>query len=140
LPPLTVSAPHQDLTIGLCVGPYGGPRRPPQGPGFRGHAPRNPETLTRTRIPKPDRGGGGANKKLILYEKGIRLRNSGNEVYHSIFKTLLVKNMLCSKLHCQHGFNFIPFSYKTYPCTPFLSPPLNFWYKVKTPRSFNTAN
>ena len=37
---------------------------------------------------------------------------SGNEVCYTNSLILLVKNMLCSKLHRQKGFNGIPFSYK----------------------------
>ena len=38
---------------------------------------------------------------------------SGIEVYNTNSSILLVKNMLCSKLHCENGFNLIIFSYKT---------------------------
>ena len=37
---------------------------------------------------------------------------SGNEVYYTNSSILLVKNMLCSKLHCQKGFDLILFLYK----------------------------
>ena len=37
---------------------------------------------------------------------------SGNEVYNTKSLTLLAKNMLCSKLHCQKGCISILFSYK----------------------------
>ena len=37
----------------------------------------------------------------LLYEKGIRLKPSGNEVHYTISLTLPVKNMLCSQLRCQ---------------------------------------
>ena len=45
----------------------------------------------------------------ILYEKGIKLNLSGNEVDFTNSEILLVKSMLCSKLHCQKGFNLILF-------------------------------
>ena len=41
----------------------------------------------------------------ILYEKEIKSKLSGNEGYYTNSSILLVKNMLCSKLHCQKGFN-----------------------------------
>ena len=41
----------------------------------------------------------------ILYEKRIELKLSGNEVSYTDSLTLLVTNMLCSKLHCQKGFD-----------------------------------
>ena len=37
---------------------------------------------------------------------------SGDEVYYTNSLISLVKNMLCSRLHCQKGFNLIPFLYK----------------------------
>ena len=37
---------------------------------------------------------------------------SGNQVYYTNSLLLLVKNMLCSKLYRQKGFNLNPFSYK----------------------------
>ena len=37
---------------------------------------------------------------------------SGNEVYYTNYSTLLVKNMLCSKLNCHKGFHFILISVK----------------------------
>ena len=39
-------------------------------------------------------------------------------VYHTHFSILLVKNMLCSKLHCQKGLNPISFSYQMLTPTP----------------------
>ena len=48
----------------------------------------------------------------ILYGKTIELNLSGNEVDYSNYLILLVKNMLCSKHHCQKGVDFIVFSYK----------------------------
>jgi len=35
----------------------------------------------------------------ILYEEGIKLRISGNDLYYTNSLILLVKNMLCDKLH-----------------------------------------
>ena len=37
----------------------------------------------------------------ILYEKGIELELSGDEVYYTNIFVLLVKNMLCGKFHYQ---------------------------------------
>ena len=37
----------------------------------------------------------------LSYEKTFHLEFSGNEVYYTFQKILLVKNMLCSKLHYQ---------------------------------------
>ena len=48
-----------------------------------------------------------------LYEKGIALKLSGNEDYYTNSLRLLVKNTLCSQLHCQKVLNTILFSYKT---------------------------
>ena len=41
----------------------------------------------------------------ILSEMCFNLQLSGNEVYYTIFKILLVKIILCSKLHCQKVLN-----------------------------------
>ena len=54
----------------------------------------------------------GSVPSRILYEKAFTLRLSGNEVSNTNLSILLVKNMLCSKHHCQRGFNLILFSYK----------------------------
>jgi len=52
----------------------------------------------------------------VLHEKIIKLNFRGNEVYHTNSLVLLVKDILCSKLHCQKGFYLILFSYKVvYP-------------------------
>ena len=48
----------------------------------------------------------------ISYEKGIELKPSGNEVYYAACSLLVIFKNLCSKLHCQTGFNLIPFSSK----------------------------
>ena len=37
---------------------------------------------------------------------------SGNEIYHAACSLLVMFKILCGKLHCQKGFNFIIFSYK----------------------------
>ena len=52
------------------------------------------------------RGGGGSD----LIRRGFQL--FGSEVYHTNSLILLVKNMLCSKLHCQKGYNLNTFSNK----------------------------
>jgi len=44
-----------------------------------------------------------------LYEKRSKLNLSGNEVYYTDSLALLVKNMLCSELLCQKGFDLILF-------------------------------
>ena len=44
--------------------------------------------------------------------KGIESKRTGNEVYYTNYLTLLVQNMLCSKLHCQKGFDSIFFLYE----------------------------
>ena len=41
---------------------------------------------------------------------------SGNEVYYINSLILLVKNVLCSNLRYQKGFNLIAFSYKPVKC------------------------
>ena len=66
------------------------------GPASR-RGTKRPASL-RTRL--DDQEGG-----LILYEMCFNLKLSGNEVYYIIFKILLVKIMLCSKLHCQKVLN-----------------------------------
>ena len=45
---------------------------------------------------------------LILYEKEMKLKLSGNEVHCTNAVLLLVNIMLCVRLHCQRGFNSIP--------------------------------
>ena len=47
----------------------------------------------------------------ISYEKGIPSKPCGNKVYYPNASTLPVKNMLCSKFHCQTVLNVLP-------CTP----------------------
>ena len=53
--------------------------------------------------------GIAATLQVILHEKGIKLKLSGDEVYHTNTSALLVMNMLCSKLLCQKVFNSIPY-------------------------------
>jgi len=43
--------------------------------------------------------------RTISYEKGLKLKRSGNEGYYMNSFILLVKNMLCNKLHCQKVLN-----------------------------------
>ena len=43
----------------------------------------------------------------VLHEKGIELKPSGNEGYYTNSLILLVKNMLCGKLHCQKGCDYL---------------------------------
>ena len=54
--------------------------------------------------------GGAATS--ILYEMSFNLKLSGNEVYYTIFKILLVKTMLCSELHYQKDFRLKHLLYK----------------------------
>jgi hypothetical protein len=46
------------------------------------------------------------------YERESNENISGNEVYYTNALMFLVKNILCKNVHCQKGFNLIPFSYK----------------------------
>ena len=48
----------------------------------------------------------------ILYEMCFNLLKNGNEVYYTIFKALLVKIMLCSKLHGKKCFKLKHISYQ----------------------------
>ena len=45
-------------------------------------------------------------------KRDLNLNLYGNEIYYTNYLILLVKNMLCSKILCQKGFNSILFSYK----------------------------
>ena len=45
----------------------------------------------------------------------MKLKLSGNEVYYTNYLILLVESMLCSKLHCQQGFNLFCFQTKSSP-------------------------
>ena len=47
-----------------------------------------------------------------LYEKSFNSKLYGNEVYCTNASLLLIKIMLCSKLHCQKVFRLKLFSYK----------------------------
>ena len=48
----------------------------------------------------------GCTEPGISYMKCVPIEKlSGNEVYYTIFKMLLVKIMLCSKLDCQKVLN-----------------------------------
>ena len=49
-----------------------------------------------------------AERITILCEKTSNLKISGNEVYYTMLSILLVKIMLCSKLHCQIFFHCKP--------------------------------
>ena len=92
---------------------------PPPPPHQRGS--RCPHWVDQPRALPPERQEGGARASRcrppcgvaqIFHEKRIRLKLSGNEVYCTNAVTLLVKEMLCSKLHYQKGFNLILFSYE----------------------------
>jgi len=50
-------------------------------------------------------------ESAISYEKKIKLNFSGNQVFYTISWMLPVKNMLCSKPHCQKYINSTIFSY-----------------------------
>ena len=39
--------------------------------------------------------------KQVLYEKGIKLNLSGNEVYYTVRSLLIILKNLCSEVHCQ---------------------------------------
>jgi hypothetical protein len=63
-----------------------------------------------------DRDGGGAGRaSQRLYQKELNRNPSGNEIHYTNSLMLLVNNMLCSKLHCQRGFNSILISLKIVP-------------------------
>ena len=53
-----------------------------------------------------------AARGMILYEQGIKFKLSGDEVYYTACSLLVISRNSCSKLHRQHGFNLIIFSYK----------------------------
>jgi hypothetical protein len=48
----------------------------------------------------------------ISYEKGFELKLSGDEVYYTACSLLVVLKNSCGKLHCEKGFNLIPFSFE----------------------------
>jgi len=50
--------------------------------------------------------------RVISYEKGIKSKLSGNEVYNTACCLLVILRNSCSKLHCQTGFNLEAFSNK----------------------------
>ena len=51
--------------------------------------------------------------RIRFYMKCVSIQKiSGNEVHYPIFYILLVKIMLCSKLHCQKSFKLKHMSYK----------------------------
>ena len=85
----------------------------------------------------PGRGYTGGR---IFNGKSIRLKKSGNEAEYTNSSILLVKNMLCSKNHCQQG------SDSSYCNMGFIPGPLSKDSKSipdtksKLLRSFNTAN
>ena len=47
-----------------------------------------------------------------LHEKNLNFKLSGNQVYYTMFKTLLVNTMLCCKYHCQRVSRLKVFSYE----------------------------
>ena len=47
----------------------------------------------------------------ILRGKSFHSKLSGNEGYCTNASLVLIKIMMCSKFHCQKGFNSIAFSY-----------------------------
>ena len=57
------------------------------------------------------RGFGSCVLLRTLYNFFSTSKLSGNEVYHTIFLILLLKIMLCSKLHCQKLFRLKHISY-----------------------------
>ena len=50
-----------------------------------------------------------AESTCFLCEKGIEFKLSGNDVYYTIALILLVKNMLCSRIHCHNVLILFPF-------------------------------
>jgi hypothetical protein len=50
--------------------------------------------------------------KVLLYEKGIQSKLSGNEVYYTACSLPMILTNSCSKLHRKKGFNLVPFSYE----------------------------
>ena len=54
----------------------------------------------------------------ILHKKIIKFNFFNNKVQYTYYSILLVKNMLCRKLHCQKGSNSIPFSHKIKAVVP----------------------
>ena len=52
------------------------------------------------------------NNDKISHERGIKWKSFSNEVHHTNSSILLLKNMLCSNLDCQKGFDAISFSYE----------------------------
>jgi hypothetical protein len=70
-----------------------------------------------------------------LCENRIELNLSGGEVCYTNSLILLVKNILCSNLHCQKDFGLLLFSYKTAFFSPrdlHVSPPEpgDLWYRL----------
>ena len=61
---------------------------------------------------QPRRDGPFQRRELILYEKSFNLKTSGNEVYYTNSLILLIKMMLCGKIHGQKFFKLKLFSYK----------------------------
>ena len=55
----------------------------------------------------PERQVGGAYMK-----RELNLNFSGNEVYYTAFSLPVILKNSCSKLHCQKGFDLVPFSYQ----------------------------
>ena len=56
--------------------------------------------------------GGDADWEVVYLKRELNSILSSDGVYYTNPLILLIKNMLCSKNHCQKGFNPIPFSYK----------------------------
>ena len=77
--------------------------------------------------------------QVILYEKRIKINISGNEVYYMHSSIFLVKNMMCSRLHCQKGLNVSLFSYKIFPSSPRCMPLLFFLKKTQIRARLSTA-
>ena len=48
-------------------------------------------------------------RHLISYEKGIKLKLSGNEVYYTAWSSPVILKNLCSKLRCQRVLMQFPF-------------------------------
>ena len=73
-----------------------------------------PMVLHAQRIASSCDAPGGLPVRYQSYTKRVSiLKTSGNEVYYTNYLILLIKMMLCSKLHCQKFFKLKIFSHKT---------------------------
>ena len=66
----------------------------------------------------------------LLYEKRIRFRLDGNEIYYTACSLLVILKNSCSKLHCQKVLIEFPFHTSSYPFCLLTSPP-NFTNQIR---------